>query len=66
VINWSLLLTIFLAIIVARITEGALFSRGSSGTSTSVGAETHSPAQSVVVYANPIDEFLAKNYPNAR
>lgn len=65
-VDWGMMLTIFLAIVVARIFEQGLLSRGSQSSSTQVGAVTHSPAEPVVVYANPIDEYLAKNYPNAR
>ena len=62
-IDWATLITIFLAIVLAE-----LFCRGvfGGGSSTSVGTKTHSPAEPVVTYANPIDEFIAKNYPNAR
>lgn len=66
-IDWASLVTIFLAVVLAEIFCRGVFSGGSiGGASTSVGAKTHSPAEPVVIYANPIDEFLAKNYPNAR
>lgn len=66
-IDWVSMITIFLAIVLAELFVRGMFSGGSiGGTPTSVGAKTHSPAEPVVVYANPIDEYLAKNYPNAR
>lgn len=65
-IDWGMMVTIFLAIVVARIFEKGLFSKGSTGnSSTQVGAVTRSPAEPVVVYANPIDEFIAIHHPNA-
>lgn len=65
-IDWGMMLTIFLAIVLARIVTQSLLSGGSTTTSTAVTAMTHSPAQPVVIYTNPIDEYLAKTYPNAR
>ena len=62
-IDWATLITIFLAIVLAELFCRGVFAEGSS---TSVGAKTRSPAEPVVTYANPIDEFIAKNYPNAR
>lgn len=62
-IGWSEVLTIFVAIVLARVFERAIFPN--RGSSTAVGAEVHSPAVPVVVYANPIDEFIAKNHPGA-
>lgn len=65
-IDWASMITIFLAIVLAELFCRGFFSGGSiGGTSTSVGAKTHSPAEPVVIYANPIDEYLARNYPNA-
>ena len=64
-INWGLMLTIFLAIILTRIAEPILFG-GRLGISTQVTAVTHSPAVPTVVYANPIDGYIAEHYPNAR
>lgn len=64
-IDWGMMLTIFLAIVVARIFEKGLFSKGSSNSSTQVGAVTHSPAEPVVVYRNAIDQFIAEHHPDA-
>ena len=33
---------------------------------TQLGAEIHSPAVPIIIYANPIDQFLVEHYPNAR
>lgn len=64
-VNWSMLLTIFLAIVLARIFNRALFSGGSKQEGTLVGAETQSEAVPTVTYANPIEEFCRKKYPGA-
>lgn len=65
-IDWAMLLTIFMAIILADLFHDAILrGRGNHESSTQVTAETHSPAEPVVVYANPIDKFLAENHPNA-
>lgn len=64
-VNWSMLLTIFLAIVLARIFNRALFSGGSIEKGTYVGVETQSPAVPTVTYANPIDEHITKFHPNA-
>lgn len=56
-IDWGILLTVFLAIVLARVVEPILFG-GRLGISTQVTAETHSPAVATVVYANPIDQYL--------
>ena len=69
-IDWGMLLTIFLAVVLAEMFCRSLFAGGSIGGSKgSVGAATHNPAEAaqvIVTYANPIDEFIAKRYPNAR
>ena len=65
-VNWSMLLTIFLAIVLARIFNRALFSGGSKQEGTHVGAKTQSPTVPTVTYANPIDQFIAEHHPNAR
>lgn len=66
-IDWGVLVTVFLAIVLAELFCRGLFKGGSiGGSATSVGAKVHSPAEPTVTYANPIDEYLAKNYPNAR
>ena len=64
-VNWGMMLTILLAIIVARIVESALLG-GRLGISAQVGAGTHNPAPPTVIYANPIDGYIAQHYPNAR
>lgn len=66
-IDWASMITIFLAIVLAELFCRGVFSGGSiGGKPESVLAETHNPAEPTVVYANPIDEYIAKNYPKAR
>lgn len=66
-IDWAMMLTVFLAIVLAELFCRGLFAGGSiGGSSTSVGALTHSPAEPIVIYTNPIDKYIAENYPNAR
>lgn len=57
----GLLLTIFLAIVLARIVEQALFGVRVVPTSTTQMNE----ATPKVVYANPIQEYIATHHPNA-
>lgn len=64
-IDWGMLLTIFLAVVLAEIFSRSLFSGGSNEGGTLVGAAVNSPAVPTVTYANPIDEYIAKNHPNA-
>ena len=64
-VNWGMMLTIFLAIVLARIVETALLS-GRLGVSTQVGAEINSPAKATIIYANPIDGYIAEHYSSAR
>ena len=64
-IDWSSLVTIFLAVVLAKIFMQAI-SGVPSGSSTQVSAVTHSPAEAVVIYANPIEAYIATNYPNTR
>lgn len=64
--DWVMMLTIFVAIVLAELFCRGAFSGGSiGGKSTSVGAKTHSPAVPTVIYANPIDQYLAEHYPNS-
>ena len=63
-VDWGMLITIFLAIVLFRIVEPIILG-GRLGVSTMVTAETHSPAVPTVVYANPIDGYLAEHYPGA-
>ena len=67
-VDWSLFLTIFLAIILAKMVSQSLLSGGSSSnsSSTQVGAKINSPAVPVVIYENPIQKFVAENYPDAK
>jgi len=64
-IDWGMLLTIFLAIALAEIFRDVL-KGGSNSSSTQVGAKIQSPASPVIVYSNPIDQYLAEKYPNAK
>ncbi len=64
-VNWGMMLTILLAIVLARIVESALLG-GRLGFSTRVSTGTHNPVTPTVVYANPIDGYIAQHYPNAR
>ena len=64
--DWAGMLVIFVAIVLAEMFCRGVFAGGSiGGTSTSVGAQTHSPAQPVVIYQNPIDQYLSEKYPGA-
>ncbi len=65
--NWGMLLTIFLAIVLAEIFVRGTFSGGSiGGTPASVGAMMDkAPASPTIVYANPLDQYIAEKYPNA-
>ena len=66
-IDWATMLTVFLAIVLAELFVRGMFSGGSiGGTSTSVGAMTHSPAQPTIIYTSKIDQYIHENYPNAR
>jgi len=60
-IDWASFITIFLAIVLAELFCRGLLAGGSTG-----GSKTHSPAEPVVTYENPIDKYIAENYPNAR
>ena len=62
--DWASLLVILLAVALARLFKLGVFTKG--GSSTSAGAVTRSPAEPVVIYENPIDKYLAENYPKAR
>ena len=64
-IDWSSLVTIFLAVVLAKIFMQAI-SASPSGTSTMVSGVVNSPAEAIVVYANPIEAYIAKNYPDTR
>jgi len=64
--DWSLLLNIFLAIVLARIFEQAMLQGHNTTTGTRVGAEVNSPAVPTITYSNPIDQYLAEKYPGAR
>ncbi len=67
--NWGMLLTIFLAIVLAEIFVRGTFSGGSiGGTPASVGAmmdKNPASASPTVIYANPIMQYIAEKYPNA-
>jgi len=56
------MITIFLAIILARIFERSLFSKGSNNSSANSVAEATRP---VVIYRSATDQYLAEHYPNA-
>lgn len=58
--------TLGMVLILFGIVFARLYLLREHGSSTAVGAETHSPAEPIVVYANPIDKYLAEHYPNAR
>ena len=63
-VDWSMLLTIFLAVVLANLFRDAL--RGGNDTGgTRVGGKVQSPAVPTITYANPIDKFLSEKYPNA-
>ena len=62
-VNWSIFLTIVLAYLVAKVLEGMMLRGGSE--EGNPGSNPGNPGNPVVVYANPIDEYLAKHYPNA-
>ena len=64
-IDWTLLFTIFLAVILAELVSRTIFTRSSNTEGTQVSAEVNSPAQPVIVYKNPIEEFIRIHYPNA-
>ncbi len=67
--DWGMMLTIFLAIVLAEIFVRGTFSGGSiGGTKASVGAKMDknpAPASPTIVYANPLDQYIAEKYPNA-
>ena len=68
-LDWNLLLTIFLAIVLARIFEVSIMENrngGIAGSGTKVSAEVHSPAEPVVVYRDPLEQYLQEHYPGAR
>ena len=65
-IDWATMLTVFLAIVLAELFCRRVFAGGSiGGTSTSVGAMTHSPATPTVIYQNQIDQYCREKYPGA-
>lgn len=64
-IDWATMLTVFIAIVLAELFCRGVFSGGSiGGTPASVGATTHNNPAPAVIYANPIDRYLAEKYPN--
>ena len=62
--DWTLLFIIFLAVVLAELVSRTIFGC-SSGEGTLVSAETHSPAQPVIIYKNPIEEYIKTHYGNA-
>lgn len=63
-IDWRMLLAILIAVVLARMYKDRIMKVG-QGTSTQVSAEIHSPAEPIVIYANPIQAFIKEHYPNA-
>ena len=57
-------LILFVLVVLARlfVTENGI---GQLFAGTQVSAVTQSPAEPVVVYQNPIDQYVKENYPNA-
>ncbi len=66
-VDWSLMVTIFLAPVLARLFTRSLFSNSeASNISTQVGAEVNSPAEAKIVYISKLDQYIDEKYPNAR
>lgn len=63
--NLAPYIILFLMVVAARLITDR-FSKGSEESGTYVSAETQSPAQPVVKYENPLDQYLQEHYPNAR
>lgn len=59
-INWGMMLTVFIAIVLAEIVSRSLF----TGSHRSEG-EASNPGSPMITYANPIDKYLHEKYPNA-
>lgn len=66
-VDWATMTTIFLAIVLAEVFCRAVFRGGSiGGTPASIGATTHSEQPPVIViYRNPIEQYIAEHFPNA-
>ena len=57
-------LILFVLVVAARLLKDRFMLKNNPD-GTQVGAVVNSPAEPVVIYANPVDQFLAENYPNA-
>lgn len=62
----GLLLLVLLAVIVARMADLGLLKGSESEARTEVSAVVNSPAVPITVYTSAIDEYIAKNHPDAR
>lgn len=63
--NLTSYLILFMMVVLVLLFKDRMLLGSMEQGGTRVGAETQSPAEPTVTYANPIDEFIAKNHPNA-
>ena len=63
--NLASYLILFMMVVLVVLFKERMLLGSKEQEGTRVGAETHSEAEPIVTYANPIDKYCRENFPNA-